>query len=51
MRILLIEDEAPIAAVIRKGLERASFTVDVVHDGESGLTLALENTYDLIFST
>ena len=48
MRILLIEDEAPIAAVIKKGLERAKFSVDVAHDGEEGLNLALEHAYSLI---
>jgi len=48
MKILLIEDEVPIAAVIKKGLERSRFTVDVAHDGETGLQMALEHTYSLI---
>jgi two-component system copper resistance phosphate regulon response regulator CusR len=48
MRILLIEDETPIAAVVRKGLERAHYTVDVASDGEEGLRLAIENRYGLI---
>ena len=48
MRILLIEDETPIAAVVRKGLERAHYTVDVAGDGEEGLRLATENHYGLI---
>jgi DNA-binding response OmpR family regulator len=48
MRILLIEDEIPIAAVVRKGLERAHYTVDVASDGEEGLRLATENRYNLI---
>lgn len=48
MRILLIEDETPIAAVVRKGLERAHYSVDVASDGEEGLRLAIENRYGLI---
>ncbi|MES2464617.1 MAG: response regulator transcription factor [Armatimonadota bacterium] len=48
MKILLIEDETPIAAVVRKGLERAHYSVDVASDGEEGLRLATENRYGLI---
>jgi two-component system copper resistance phosphate regulon response regulator CusR len=48
MRILLIEDETPIAAVVRKGLERAHYTVDIAPDGEEGLRLATEHRYGLI---
>ncbi len=48
MRILLVEDEAAIAAVVRRGLEEARFAVDVAEDGETGLRLALERAYDLI---
>jgi two-component system copper resistance phosphate regulon response regulator CusR len=48
MRILLIEDEAPIAAVIKKGLEEARFSVDVAYDGATGLEKALEEPYALI---
>jgi len=48
MRILLIEDEAPIAAVIKRGLEGARFSVDLAADGDQGLALALENQYSLV---
>jgi two-component system copper resistance phosphate regulon response regulator CusR len=48
MKILLIEDEAPIAAVIKKGLEKAHFSVDVAHDGDEGLVRALDGGYALI---
>src|SRR5437016_835882 len=48
MRILLVEDEGPIAAVIRRGLEGARYSVDVAADGAAGLELALENPYALI---
>jgi two-component system copper resistance phosphate regulon response regulator CusR len=48
MRILLIEDEAPIAAVIKKGLEKAHFSVDIARDGEEGLARALDGGYALV---
>jgi len=48
MRILVIEDEAPIAAVIKRGLEGARFSVDVAGDGEAGLQMALGEEYGLI---
>ena len=48
MRILLIEDEPEIAAVIRRGLEEARYTVDVAEDGATGLDLALKGSYSLI---
>jgi two-component system copper resistance phosphate regulon response regulator CusR len=48
MRILLIEDEAAIASVIRRGLEEARYAVDLAADGEAGLRMALEQPYALI---
>ncbi|HTE18000.1 MAG TPA: response regulator [Armatimonadota bacterium] len=48
MKILLVEDERPIASVIRRGLEGARYSVDVAEDGESGLRMALERPYSLI---
>ena len=48
MKILLIEDEVGIANLIREGLEEADYKVDVAHDGNTGLRLALEQTYHLI---
>lgn len=42
MRILLVEDEWPIANFIREGLEEEGFTVDVAEDGHEGMRLALE---------
>ncbi|NVO19593.1 MAG: response regulator transcription factor [Bacteroidetes bacterium] len=47
MNILLIEDEAHVSAFIKKGLEEASFHVDVAFDGYIGKVLALQNSYDL----
>ena len=48
MRILLIEDEAALAAIMRKGLEKAQFAVDWAPDGEAGLEKATEEGYALI---
>ena len=47
MKILLIEDEIPIANVIRKGLSQ-HYVVDVANDGNIGLQMALDQTYSLI---
>ena len=46
MRILLVEDDAKIAAFIQKGLKAAGFAVDHTADGQSGLDLALVEPYD-----
>jgi two-component system copper resistance phosphate regulon response regulator CusR len=48
MRILLVEDEPAIAAVVRQGLEEAHHAVDVAHDGVDGLERALHGDYALI---
>lgn len=48
MRILVIEDEKKVASFIRKGLSEEMYAVDVAHDGENGLEMALEKHYDVI---
>lgn len=48
MRILLIEDEAALGAVIKRGLEADRHHVEWAQDGNTGLERALENDYDLI---
>ena len=48
MRILLIEDEKKLSQVIKKGLTEQGFAVDVAYDGEEGLYLAEEESYDAI---
>ena len=37
MRVLIVEDEKDLAAIIKKGLSEAGYVVDVAHDGEEGL--------------
>ncbi len=48
MRILVVEDEARLADVLRAGLVEEGFAVDVSGDGKSGFDLARTNAYDAI---
>ena len=48
MRVLVVEDEVSLAEVVRRGLTREGFVVDVEHDGEDGLWAATETAYDVI---
>jgi len=48
MRILLIEDEERLAAVIRDSLHDEGIDVDIEYDGEAGLWRAKEASYDAI---
>src|SRR5438876_449810 len=48
MKILLIEDEPAIAAVVKQGLEEDRYTVEVAEDGAIGLDLALNEAFSLI---
>lgn len=48
MRILVIEDDANIAEVVKLGLERAHFAVDVARDGATGLQFATLGEYALV---
>ena len=48
MKILLVEDDQKIAAVVKRGLEAEGFSVEVAFDGKDGLWLATEGSYDLI---
>ncbi len=48
MKILLVEDDKGIARFVKKGLTENSFLVDWVSDGEAGLQLVVQRSYDLI---
>ncbi len=48
MRLLVIEDDAKLAAVMRQGLREHGFVVDVAADGSIGLEMGLAGTYDAI---
>jgi len=45
MRLLVIEDEARMARLIKRGLEEEGHAVDVAGDGPDGLWMARENGY------
>ncbi len=47
MRILVIEDDRRLANLIQKVLEEEHFTVDLAHDGDLGLEIALRGAHDL----
>ena len=47
MRSLIIEDDQTIADFVGRGLKEAGFAVDHAKDGEEGLALALETSYDV----
>jgi two-component system OmpR family response regulator len=48
MRILVVEDSPKMAALLRKGLVRAGYAVDVAATGTDALWLATEHAYDVI---
>jgi DNA-binding response OmpR family regulator len=48
VRILVVEDERRLAAVLKQGLEEHGYAVDAVFDGEAGLHLATVEPYDLV---
>jgi DNA-binding response OmpR family regulator len=48
VKLLLVEDDAKLAAAVRRGLEAEGFTVEVAADGDEGLWRATEGTYDLV---
>jgi two-component system OmpR family response regulator len=48
MRILIIEDDKRLTVLMRKVLEMEKFTVDVAHDGDLGVEIALRSVHDVI---
>jgi two-component system copper resistance phosphate regulon response regulator CusR len=48
MRILVVEDDAALAAYIRRGLNSEQYQVDIALDGEHGAQLASQQDFDLI---
>ena len=48
MRILIVEDETRLAGTLAELLHRRGYTVDVSHDGVSGLDNARSGIYDLV---
>jgi DNA-binding response OmpR family regulator len=48
MRVLVVEDEPEMRAMLRDGLREHGHTVAVASDGQDGLSLATEHQFDLI---
>ena len=48
MRVLVVEDEAKMRDVLRRGLEAAGYAVEVAADGEEGLARVEAGDYDAI---
>lgn len=48
MRILVVEDNAKLAAHLKKGLAEYGYVVDIARDGVDGKHLAVEGDYDLV---
>ena len=48
MRVLVVEDEVPLAEGLRDGLEAEGFAVDIASDGLDGLWMAREHPYAAI---
>lgn len=48
MRTLIVEDDRRLGLTLRRGLEEANFSVDLVTDGEEALAAALSTNFDAI---
>jgi two-component system copper resistance phosphate regulon response regulator CusR len=48
VRILVVEDDAPLSSFLRKGLEAEHHAVDIAQDGEQGRSMAMGIDYDLV---
>ena len=48
MRVLIVEDEIRLAEALGHIMKENNYTVDMVHDGESGLDYATSELYDVI---
>src|ERR1700754_123033 len=48
MRVLIVEDEAKMAGLIRKGLRQEGMSADVAAEGEDALWMAGSTEYDAI---
>ena len=48
MRLLIIEDDRDVASYLAKAFSEVGHVADVAADGEDGLNLALEGSYDVL---
>jgi DNA-binding response OmpR family regulator len=48
MHILVVEDDAPLARIVKKSLESGGHTVEVAIDGQEGLDLGRRRSHDAV---
>jgi len=48
MHILVVEDDAPLAKIVKKSLESGGHTVEVAVDGQEGLDLGRRRAHDAV---
>jgi DNA-binding response OmpR family regulator len=48
MRVLVVEDEFKMAALLKQGLEEQNHSVEVAHDGRAALAIASDYHFDVI---
>lgn len=48
MRVLVVEDDHKLSALLRQGLKEQGYALDLAKDGAHGLELALASPYDAI---
>jgi two-component system, OmpR family, copper resistance phosphate regulon response regulator CusR len=48
MKVLIVEDETKTAAYLKRGLEENGFVADIAYNGDDGIHLAQDKSYDLI---
>jgi two-component system OmpR family response regulator len=48
MRVLMVEDERPLARAVQRGLEAEGMLTDLEYDGRTGVDAALSGAYDVV---
>ncbi|MGI9406790.1 MAG: response regulator transcription factor [Hyphomicrobiaceae bacterium] len=48
MRVLVIEDDQETAAFLKKSLKESGHSAELAHDGEGGLSLARDESFDVL---
>ncbi len=48
MRVLLVEDDVPLADAVTRALRRERFAVDVAHDGDTALAKIYVVDYEIV---
>lgn len=48
VKVLLVDDEPRLVDAVQRGLAAEGFQVEVARDGEQGLWMAREGSYDVI---